>query len=181
MIRISQGTHLIYTGIGDQMVTKLGRIKELTANNPKMKFTTLYHYINEDLLRECHKDLDGRKATGVDKVTKAQYEENLEGNVKGLVERLKRKHYVPQPSLRVNIAKDNGKPRPLGISAYEDKLVQSALKRILEVVYEPKFRNSMYGFRPSRGQQDALKELGRQIEHGKTNYIVDADIKNFFQ
>ena len=162
------------------MGTKLDRIRELSALNPRMEFTSLYHLINEELLRECHKELDGRKATGVDNITKAEYEVNLSENLKGLVERLKRKNYKPQPSLRINIPKANGKLRPLGMSAYEDKLVQSALKRILEAVYEPKFRENMYGFRPKLGCHDALKELNRLIEKGKTNYIVDADIKSYF-
>jgi group II intron reverse transcriptase/maturase len=175
-----QGTHFLYTGIGEKMGTKLDRIEEMSAQNPKTVFTSLYHLINEDLLRQCHKDMDGRKATGVDNVTKAEYEENLEENLKGLVERLKRKNYKPQPSLRVYIPKIGGKLRPLGMAAYEDKLVQSALGRVLMAVYEPKFTNSMYGFRPNRGCHDALKSLARLVEHGKTNYIVEADIKGYF-
>jgi len=175
-----QGTHFLYTGIGVKMATKLGRIEELSANNPKMVFTSLYHLINEDLLRECHKEMDGRKATGVDGVTKAEYEANLEENLGNLVKRLKRKSYKPKPSLRVYIPKANGKLRPLGMAAFEDKLVQSALGKILVAVYEPKFRNTMFGFRSNRGQHDALKELAGLIEIGKTSYVVDADIKGFF-
>jgi group II intron reverse transcriptase/maturase len=162
------------------MGTKLDRIEEMSASNPKLVFTSLYHLINEDLLRECHKNMDGDKATGVDDITKAEYEANLDGNLKNLVERLKRKNYKPQPSLRVYIPKVNGKLRPLGIAAYEDKLVQSALGRVLMAVYEPKFCNTMHGFRPNRGCHDALKELARLIEAGKTSYIVDADIKGYF-
>jgi len=162
------------------MGTKLDRIREMSGKNPKTVFTSLYHLINEELLRESHRDIDGKKATGVDNVTKAEYELNLEENLKNLVERLKRKNYKPLPSLRVYIPKANGKMRPLGMAAYEDKLVQSALGRVLMAVYEPKFHNSMYGFRPNRGCHDALKELARQVEKGKTNYIVDADIKGFF-
>ena len=162
------------------MATKLDRIEEMSAQNPKTVFTSLYHQINEDLLRKCHIEMDGRKATGVDRVTKAEYEENLEENLKGLISRLKRKNYKPQPSLRVYIPKTNGKLRPLGMAAYEDKLVQSALGRVLMAVYEPKFTNSMYGFRPNRGCHDALKSLARLVENGKTNYIVEADIKGYF-
>lgn len=162
------------------MGTKLDRIRELSAINPKMVFTSLYHLINENLLRECHKELDGKKATGVDNITKAEYEANLDENLKDLVERLKRKSYKPQPSLRVYIPKVNGKLRPLGMAAYEDKLVQSALGRILMAVYEPKFRGSMYGYRPNLGCHAAIKELNRQIEKCKTNYVVEADIKGYF-
>ena len=162
------------------MATKLDRIGEMSASNPKLVFTSLYHLINEDLLRECHREMDGKKATGVDNVTKAEYEVNLEENLKDLVARLKRKSYKPQPSLRVYIPKINGKLRPLGMAAYEDKLVQSALGKVLMAVYEPKFHDSMYGFRPNRGCHGALKELNRLIEKGKTNYIIDADIRGFF-
>jgi group II intron reverse transcriptase/maturase len=162
------------------MGTELGRIREMSAKNPKMVFTSLYHLINEDLLKECHKELDGNKATGVDNVTKAEYEANLEENLRNLVERLRRKNYKPLPSLRVYIPKANGKMRPLGMASYEDKLVQSALGRVLMAIYEPKFRNSMHGFRPNRGCHDALKELARLVEKGKTSYIIDADIKGYF-
>jgi len=162
------------------MGTKLDRIEEMSTKNPKMVFTSLYHLINEDLLRECHKEMDGKKATGVDNVTKAEYELNLDENLEGLVERLKKKSYKPQPSLRVFIPKANGKLRPLGMAAYEDKLAQAALSRILMAVYEPKFTDSMYGFRPNRGQHDALKEVNRLIEKGKTGYVADADIKSYF-
>jgi group II intron reverse transcriptase/maturase len=162
------------------MGTKLDRINEMSAKNPKMVFTSLYHLINEELLRQCHKDLDGKKATGVDKVTKAEYEANLDRNLKDLVERLKRRSYKPQASLRVYIPKIGGKLRPLGMAAYEDKLVQSALGRLLMAVYEPKFRKSMFGYRPNLDCHEAIKELNRQIEKGKTNYIVEADIKGFF-
>jgi len=162
------------------MATKLDRIGEMSASDPKLVFTSLYHLINEELLRECHHEMDGKKATGVDKVTKAEYEVNLDGNLKDLVARLKRKSYKPQPSLRVYIPKVNGKLRPLGMAAYEDKLVQAALGKVLMAVYEPKFHGSMYGFRPNRDCHGALKELNRLIEKEKTNYIVDADIKGFF-
>ena len=162
------------------MATKLDRIREMSASDPKMVFTSLYHMINDELLLECHKEMDGNKATGVDDITKAEYEANLAGNLGNLVERLKRKQYKPQPSLRVYIPKANGKMRPIGIAAYEDKLVQAALSKVLMAVFEPKFHDSMYGFRPGRGQHDALKALARLVERGKTSYIVDADIKSFF-
>ena len=162
------------------MRTKLKRIEEMSAKDPKMVFTSLYHLINEEMLRQCHKEMDGKKATGVDNITKAEYEANLDENLEDLVESLKKKTYKPQPSLRVYIPKANGKLRPLGMAAYEDKLVQSALSKILMAVYEPKFLNSMYGFRPNRGQHDALKEVARLIEKGKTGYVVDADIKGYF-
>lgn len=162
------------------METKLERISELVAQNPKMVFTSLYHLINIDLLRQCHQEMNGHKATGVDRVTKEAYEANLEENLKELVARLKKKQYRPQPSLRVYIPKANGKQRPLGIAAYEDKLVQGALSRVLTSVFEPRFRNSMHGFRPNRNCHTALRDLNQLVEKCKMNYIVDADIKGYF-
>lgn len=124
--------------------------------------------------------MNGHKATGVDRVTKEAYAADLEENLKELVARLKKKQYRPQPSLRVYIPKANGKQRPLGIAAYEDKLVQGALSRVLTAVFEPRFRNSMHGFRPNRNCHTALRNLNQLVERCETNYIVDADIKGYF-
>ena len=162
------------------MVTKLERIAEISANTRKPEFTSLYHHINEEMLKQCHRELDGNKAVGIDRVTKAKYEVNLEENISNLVKRLKNKSYKPLPSLRVFIPKGNGKTRPLGISAYEDKIVQLAVKKILEAIYEPKFLSNMYGFRPGCGCHDAIKEVYNRMHSGKINYVVDADIKGFF-
>ena len=108
------------------METKLERIAEISASSPRPEFTSLYHLINKEMLMQCHKELDGNKAVGVDEITKKEYEGNLEQNIDDLVERLKRKSYKPQPSIRVYIPKSNGKLRPLGIACYEDKIVQLA-------------------------------------------------------
>lgn len=97
------------------MLTKLARIAEIAKENPKEQFISLYHLLNEELLAKCHRELDGNKATGVDQVTKATYEENLESNIKDLVERLRRKSYRPQPVRRTYIPKDEKSKRPLGI------------------------------------------------------------------
>ena len=112
------------------METKLERIMEISATTSKPEFTSLYHLINVEMLKQCHKELDGSKAVGIDKVTKAEYEEHLEENLTNLVSRLKNKAYKPLPSLRVFIPKANGKKRPLGIASYEDKIVQLAVKKI---------------------------------------------------
>ena len=98
------------------METKLERISKLSRENPDMVFTSVGHLINEEMLKSCHRDMDGKKAVGIDGVTKADYEENLEENLKNLVGRLKRKAYRPQPARRVEIPKENGKTRPLSIS-----------------------------------------------------------------
>jgi RNA-directed DNA polymerase len=162
------------------MGTKLERITEISASTRKPEFTSLYHHINSEMLKQCHKELDGNKAVGIDKVTKAEYEVNLEENITNLVKRLRDKSYKPLPSLRVFIPKGNGKTRPLGIASYEDKIVQLAVKKILEAIYEPRFQNNMYGFRPKRSCHDAIKEVYNRMYNGKINYIVDADIKGFF-
>ena len=124
--------------------------------------------------------MDGNKAKGIDGVSKADYEEHLDENLDKLVDRLKRKAYHPQPARRVEIPKDNGKTRPLSIYCYEDKLVQEALKRILEAVFEPMFYDEMMGFRPNRNCHMALRKLNVMLEREYTNYVLDADIKGFF-
>lgn len=162
------------------METKLTRIAELTRIKPKIKLQTLMHVIDEEQLRKCHAGMERRKAVGIDKVTKEQYEENLEGNLAELVAKMKQQAYKPQPVKRVYIPKADGKKRPLGLPSYEDKLVQKALNEILTVIYEQEFLNCSYGFRPNRSAHDAIKEVNRIIETRKVNYVVDADIKNFF-
>ena len=162
------------------METKLVRIAKISAISKHPIFTSVYHLINEDMLKQCHKELDGSKAVGIDKVTKDEYGKNLDRNIKDLVQRLKNKSFKPLPSLRVYIPKANGKKRPLGIASYEDKIVQMAVKKILGAIYEPRFLNCMYGFRPNRGCHEAIKEAYQRISYGKISYIVDADIKGFF-
>ena len=162
------------------MGTKLERIAEISAQSKRPNFTSLYHLINAELLKQCHRELDGKKAVGIDEVTKEKYSEALDSNIEDLVLRLKNKAYKPLPTRRVFIPKQNGKLRPLGIVAYEDKIVQLALKKVLEAVYEPRFLNCMYGFRPKRGCHEAVKDVYQHLSHGKINYIVDADVKGFF-
>ena len=145
-----------------------------------MVFTSVYHLINKELLRQCHEEMDGKKAVGIDGVTKEDYGAKLEENLDGLVERLKRKAYVPKPARRVEIEKENGKKRPLSIYCHEDKLVQDAVRRLLEAVFEPHFYNEMMGFRPERSCHKAIKLLNGMIEQQYTNWILDADIKGFF-
>lgn len=163
------------------METKLARIAEVARNKPNERFTSLAHLINEDMLLQCHQEQKSQKAPGIDGVTKKGYADNLEENLKSLVERMKRQTYKPQPVRRVNIPKEgSNKTRPLGIPAYEEKLVQMALAKILNAIYEEDFLDCSFGFRPGRGCHDALKVLNYIIERKGTNYVVDADIRGFF-
>ena len=162
------------------METKLARIAQLSQENPKMVFTSIGHLINKEMLKDCHAKMDADKAVGIDGITKEEYDKHLDENLEKLVESLKQKSYKPRPARRVEIPKDNGKTRPLSIYCYEDKLVQEALRRILEAVFEPQFYDEMMGFRPNRSCHKALRKLNRMIEREKTNYVLDADIKGFF-
>lgn len=162
------------------METKLERISQMSRENPKMIFTSIGHLINKEMLKSCHETMDGTKAKGIDGVSKEEYEKNLDDNLDKLIDRMKRKAYHPQPARRVEIPKDNGKTRPLSIYCYEDKLVQEALKRILDAVFEPMFYDEMMGFRPNRNCHMALRKLNRMLEREYTNYVLDADIKGFF-
>ena len=143
------------------METKLARIAEMAKADPQVRFTSIGHFIDAKALKESHNEMKPGKATGVDGVTKEKYEKNLEANVMNLVERLKQKSYRPQPARRTYIPKDEKSMRPLGIPSYEDKLVQHALKRVLNAIYEQDFMDFSYGFRPNRSMHDALKKANR--------------------
>ena len=137
--------------------------------------------MNVDMLRECFRQLRKDAAAGIDKVTKKEYGSSLEKNLTALVEKLHRMSYLPLPVRRVYIPKPgSSKERPLGIPALEDKLVQAGLARILSAIYEQDFIEDSYGFRPDRGCHDALRALSQEVEGGRVHYIVDADIKGFF-
>lgn len=174
--------HVQHTGVDGHMETKLARIAEIASTEPVERFTSLYHHINEEMLKECHYEMAGNKAPGIDEITKAEYEANITQNLHDLVEKLKQKSYRPQAVRRTYIPKGDGKTkRPLGIPAYEDKLVQLALTKILEAIYEQDFLEFSYGFRPNKSCHDALKELNHIIEKDKISYVVDADIRGFFE
>ena len=164
------------------MATDLTRIREKARKEPGLVFTSLYHHISDvDNLRACYDTLEARKATGVDGVTKAEYGKNLEENLRDLSARLKRMGYRPGPKRRRYIPKPGSvKGRPLGISNFEDKIVETATKRALEPIYEAVFEDSSYGYRPGINQHKCVDDLGRTIQQGKVNHIVEADIKSFF-
>ena len=163
------------------MGTELERIAEMARKHPGEKLTTLAHHINEDTLKECHRDMDRQKAVGVDGVSWDRYGQNLQDNISGLMQRMRKGAYRPQPVRRVYIPKaGSDKMRPLGIPCHEDKLVQMQVSRILDAVYEQEFLDCSFGFRPGRNCHDALKVLNHVIEKRNINYVVDADIKGFF-
>lgn len=165
----------------ESVLTKLQRIAEKASKEPKFKFTSLFHLMNEELLLVCYQQLNDDAAAGIDKLTKEQYTEHLKENIQNLIERLHRMGYRPQPVKRVYIPKPGSdKKRPLGITALEDKLVQSALVKILQAIYEQDFIADSYGFRPQRSCHDALRALSQTVEGMPIHHIVEADIKGFF-
>ncbi len=164
------------------MATDLTRIGQKARREPELVFTSVYHHIYDvDNLRACYDTLEAMKATGVDGVTKEEYGRNLEGNLRDLSGRLRRMGYRPGPKRRSYIPKPgNDKGRPLGISNLEDKIVELSTKRTLEPIYEAVFEDSSYGYRAGRNQHQCLDALGRTIQQKKISYVVEADVKSFF-
>jgi len=138
------------------------------------------HHFTVENLRACFEALDGTKAPGIDGVTKAMYGEHLEDNLQRLYQQLRRMAYRPQSVRRVEIPKEDGTTRPLGISCTEDKIVQELTRRILEAMYEPGFSETSYGFRPGRNCHDALRRLNREVMSAPVNWIADLDLAQFF-
>jgi len=162
--------------------TALAEIAWLSANNPHQVYHSLMHQINVDSLRRCFERLDGRKAVGVDQVSKAIYGESLTTNLEDLIARMKRMAYRPGPVREVLIPKEGkkGATRPLGISNFEDKLVQKRMQDILESIYEPLFFDFSYGFRPKRSCHDAVKDLREHLFKEEVEVVIDVDLANFF-
>jgi len=159
---------------------RLDRVRQAARQRKKERFTALFHYIDTDLLRESFFWLQRKAAAGVDGVTWQDYERDLEVRLSALHDRLHRGAYRALPLRRQYIAKSDGTQRPLGIAALEDKIVQRAVVEVLNAVYEADFLGFSYGFRPGRGQHDALDALAVGITRTSVNYIVDADIEKFF-
>lgn len=163
------------------MITGLERIAQNRLKYPDSKHINLIHHVNVKNLLEVHARLDRKKAVGVDQVSKGVYEQNLANNLNQLVSKMRMFTYRPHPTKRVYIPKAGSKKlRPLGIPSYEDKLVQGAMADILNEVYEPLFYDFFYGFRKDKDCHKAIKHLTNMIYRNSVIYIVDADIKGFF-
>ena len=158
----------------------LERIRKVARERKKERFTALFHHISIDLLEEAFYELKENAAPGVDRLTWTDYEADLERKLEDLHERVQRGAYRALPSRRVYIPKPDGRQRPLAVAALEDKIVQRAVVAVLNAIYEEDFLGFSYGFRPGRGTHDALDALCVGIDSRKVNWILDADIRSFF-
>src|SRR3979490_1429329 len=158
----------------------LDRIRKVASERRKERFTALFHHINTELLEEAFFELEQNAAPGVDRLTWKAYEADLERNIEDLHDRVQRGAYRALPSRRVYIPKPDGRQRPLAVAALEDKIVQRAVVALLNAIYEEDFLGISYGFRPGRGTHDALDALCVGIHSKKVSFILDADIRSFF-
>ncbi|WP_270512819.1 reverse transcriptase domain-containing protein, partial [Holdemanella biformis] len=163
------------------MNNNISNIGTFVSEHPEKKVQNLARYLSEDNLKRAFFKLNKRKAIGIDGVTANDYMRDLDANIHNLYERLVHMTYKPLPSRRVYIPKPgSNKKRPLGIPCLEDKIVQHVMAEILNEIYEQMFINESYGFRPKRNCHQAVTYLRNMIVTRKVNYIVDADIKGFF-
>jgi len=167
------------TQSGARVSQGLAGVRRVAKEQPGTKFTALLHHLSVDLLRESFYALKRKAAPGVDGVTWQEYETRLADRLTDLHSRVHRGAFRAQPSRRVYIQKDDGRQRPLGIAALEDKIVQQAVVTILNAIYEEDFLGFSYGFRPGRSQHQALDALWVALTSRHVNYILDADIRGF--
>lgn len=162
------------------MQTSLQGIAKKAKLNKKYRFRDLYRLLNEENLLDSWKYLNNKAASGVDKVSTKEFEINLLTNIQGLVKSLKEKRYRAKLVRRVNITKENGKHRSLGLPTIGDKLIQKAVARILNAIYEQDFLICSYGYRPTIGAKDAVRDITTTLTRGRYGYILDADLQGFF-
>ena len=167
-------------GPGQREPTSLRGIANKAKTYKRHRFRDLYRMIDTEMLLYCWGDLNKDAASGVDHVSAAEYAKNLHANVEALVEKLKKKRYRAKLVRRSYIPKENGKKRPLGILVIEDKLVQLACAKLLGAIYEQDFLDCSYAYRPERGPLDAVKDITFQLQYGCYGYMVEMDIKGFF-
>ena len=167
--------------VRESLQEKLARIRQVAKRDHTVRFTTLWHHVYDlDRLAETFFALRKDGAVGVDKVDWSSYDRNLEVNLQDLAGRLRRGAYHAKPVRRVYIPKADGRQRPLGITTLEDKLVQRVVSDVLSVIYETEFHDFSYGFRPGRKPHDALDQLSVALESEKVNWVLDLDIRGFF-
>ena len=175
------GQHDTHRALNRARVTQaLDRVRQAARHRKKDRFTALLHHVNPDSLRGAFYALKRDAAPGVDGLTWREYEAELEPRLADLHGRVHRGAYRPHPSRRTYIPKADGRQRPLAIAALEDKIVQGAVTRVLNAIYEEDFLGFSYGFRPGRSQHDALDALATGIIRKKVNWILDADIRSLF-
>src|SRR3982751_6456457 len=172
--------HTSPTQSGARVSQGLNGVRQAAQRNKQERFTALLHHVTVDLLRDSFYALQRKAAPGVDGMTWQEYETGLEDRLNDLHSRVQRGAYRAQPSRRVYIPKADGRQRPLGIAALEDKIVQQAVVTILNQIYEVDFRGFSYGFRPGRNPHQALDALTVGIQTKRVNWILDADIRTFF-
>lgn len=165
---------------GEKKTTKLERIGKRAKFQKDGVFNNLAHAVDLDLLRECYRQLDGKKAVGIDGETKASYGEKLEGNLEDLLARIRRNAYKPQASRLVEIPKEDGSTRPLAISCFEDKIVQQAVAKILTVIYEPQFLLCSYGYREGVNGHEALRALMKYSNQNPDGVTIEIDLRKYF-
>jgi RNA-directed DNA polymerase len=168
------------TQSGEIVSHRLSGVRQAAKERKQERFTALLHHVTIGLLRDSFLALKRQAAPGVDGVTWKEYETDLEDRLKNLHSRVHRGAYRAQPSRRVYIAKADGRRRPLGVAALEDKIVQQAVVSILNEIYEVDFKGFSYGFRPGRGPHHALDALAVAIERKRVKWVLDADIRNFY-
>jgi RNA-directed DNA polymerase len=164
---------------GQGVTSALDRVGEVARKDKDAKFTALLHHVNLNRLREAYWAINPQAAPGVDGERWGWYGQNLEANLRDLLARVHTGRYRPKPSRRAYIPKADGRQRPLGIAALEDKILQRAVVKVLNAIYEVDFLGFSYGFRPGRKQHDALDALAAGIKTKKVNWVLDADIRNF--
>ncbi|MFH2064171.1 MAG: group II intron reverse transcriptase/maturase [Pseudomonadota bacterium] len=181
-IRYGTGHSWKYAETSTRLTTKRAIIRQRSAENPEMVFDQLMHHFSEKNLRQWFHELSGKAATGIDGISKADYGEGLEVNIKDLHQRLKAMSYRPSPVRQVWIPKDGqpNKLRPLGIGTLEGKIVEKGIQQILEAIYDPLFYDCSFGFRPKMGCHDAIKSLHNYLFHNPVKEIIDLDLSNYF-
>jgi retron-type reverse transcriptase len=162
------------------MSTTFSRLTELAKEDPKRKFFSIAHLITPETMYAAFRSLRKEASAGIDGVPYEQYERDAERNIRQLYRRLKEGKYQAQPLRRVYIPKENGKQRPISIPALEDKILQKAMVEILTAIYEQDFLDCSYGFRPGRGQHQALDEVGRVLRTRLTGWVLEIDITAYF-